>query len=218
MAVLPDTKPHHIIVSYAPKRLAFYLDGKKVKEIDPGIPDHFWQWRFAVPIYLAGSFPGVQGSPHGPEQSKKTWYGTFEYVAMYSRFIEEPEAAKNAAVVAAELAKRKPMDRVVADARLTAKTAAPEPKDMMPYRSALVVYEYAVQKVKDGKAIKDGQVVRVAHWGVRDLKKTPAAERAVGATVPLTLERFADHPELEAQFMRDDLPVSEAELWTDDQP
>ena len=65
---------------------------------------------------------------------------------------------------------------------------------------------------------KDGQVVRVAHWGVRDLKKTPAAARAVGATVPLTLERFADHPELEAEFMRDALPVSEADLWTDDQP
>jgi len=34
----------------------------------------------------------------------------------------------------------------------------------------------------------------------------------------LTLERFADHPELEAQFMRDELPVIEAELWTDGQP
>jgi hypothetical protein len=107
---------------------------------------------------------------------------------------------------------------VVVDARLVAKTPAPEPKDMMPYRSALVVYEYAVRKVKDGKAIKDGQVVRVAHWGVRDLIKTPAAERAVGATVPLTLERFADHPDLEAEFMRDALPVSEADLWTDGQP
>jgi hypothetical protein len=106
----------------------------------------------------------------------------------------------------------------VVDARLVAKTPTPEPKDMMPYRSALVVYEYAVQKVKGGKAVKDGQVVRVAHWGVRDLKKTPAAERAVGSTVPLTLERFADHPEIEGQFMRDDLPVSEAELWTDGQP
>jgi len=32
MATLPDTKPHHVIVSVAAKRLAFYLDGKKVKE------------------------------------------------------------------------------------------------------------------------------------------------------------------------------------------
>jgi hypothetical protein len=99
-----------------------------------------------------------------------------------------------------------------------AKTPAPEAKDMMPYSSALVVYEYAVQKVKEGKAVKDGQILRVAHWGVRDLKKTPAAGRAVGATFPLTLERFADHPELEAQFMRDALPVSEEDLWTDDLP
>jgi hypothetical protein len=36
--------------------------------------------------------------------------------------------------------------------------------------------------------------------------------------IELTMERFADHPELEAQFMRDELPVIEAELWTDYQP
>jgi hypothetical protein len=207
MATLPDTKPHHLIVSVAAKRLAFYLDGRKVKEIDP-----------SPASIIAVKPPPIRFAAHGPDMHKNIWRGTFEYVAMYSRFIEEDEAAKNAAVVAADLAKRKPMDRVVVDARLVAKTLAPEPKDMMPYRSALVVYEYAVQKVKDGKAIKDGQVVRVVHWGVRDLKNTPAAKRAVGATVQLTLERFADHPELEAQFMRDDLPVSEADLWTDDQP
>jgi len=34
----------------------------------------------------------------------------------------------------------------------------------------------------------------------------------------LTLERFADQPDLEAEFMRDALPVSEADLWTDGQP
>jgi len=201
MAVLPDTKPHHVIVSCADKRLAFYLDGKKVKEIDPS----------PATSISAGGYTPIRFAMNN-------WRGQFEYLAFYNRFIEEDEAAKNAAVVAADLAKRKPMDRVVVDARLVAKTPAPEPKDMMPYRSALVVYEYAVQKVKDGKAIKDGQVVRVAHWGVRDLKKTPAAERAIGATVPLTLERFADHPELEGEFMRDDLPVSEADLWTDGQP
>ncbi len=207
MATLSDTKPHHLIVSIAPKRLAVYLDGKKVKEIDPLLSARLGN---APPMYFAGY--------HFHDSQKPVWRGTFEYVAMYDRFIEEAEAAKSAAAVAASLAKRKPMDRVVVDARLAAKTPAPEPKDMMPYRSALVAYEYAVQKVKDGKAIKDGQVVRVAHWGVRDLKKTPAAERAVGATVPLTLERFADHPELEAEFIRDALPVSEADLWTDGQP
>ncbi|MGB3086502.1 MAG: PKD domain-containing protein, partial [Phycisphaerae bacterium] len=39
MATLPDTKPHHVIITWAEKRLAFYLDGKKVKEIDPS-PAH----------------------------------------------------------------------------------------------------------------------------------------------------------------------------------
>ncbi len=69
--------------------------------------------------------------------------------------------------------------------------------------------------------IKDCRVFgsRVIYPGkVRAPFIDPSAERAVGATVPLTLERFADHPELEAQFMRDDLPVSEAELRIDGQP
>ena len=42
--------------------------------------------------------------------------------------------------------------------------------------------------------------------------------KAVEVTFPLTLERFADRPELEVWFMRDALPASEADLWTDDQP
>ena len=202
MAVLPDTKPHHVIVSCADKRLAFYLDGKKVKAIDPSPATSISAGGYNMPVRFA----------------LNNWRGTFEYLAFYNRFIEEDEAAKNAAVVAADLAQRKPMDRVVVDARLVAKTPAPEPKNMMPYRSALVVCEYAVLKVKEGQAVKDGQILRVAHWGVRDLKQTPVADRAVGTTFPLTLERFEDRPELEAEFMRDDLPVSEADLWTDGQP
>ena len=198
---LPNAGPHHIVVAMAPKRLALYVDGAKVRELDPS------------PAKIILMAPPLKfGGEH------EMWKGRMEGIAMYGRFVEEAEAARSWNAYRAKLAARKPMDRVVVDARLVAKTPAPEPKDMMPYRSALVVYEYAVQKVRDGKAIKHGQVVRVAHWGVRDLKKTPAAERAVGSTVQLTLERFADHPELEAQFMRDGLPVSEAELWTDGQP
>jgi len=203
LGALPNAGPHHIVVAMAPKRLALYVDGAKVREVDPS----------PAKILMMG--PPLR---FGGCNEKWLWKGRMEGTAMYGRFVEEAEAARSWDAYRAKLAARKPMDRVVVDARLAAKTPAPEPKDMMPYRSALVVYEYAVQKVKDGKAIKDGQVVRVAHWGVRDLKKTPAAERAIGATVPLTLERFADHPELEGEFMRDDLPVSEADLWTDGQP
>jgi hypothetical protein len=206
LGALPSAGPHHIVVAMAPKRLALYVDGAKVREVDPS-PAKF------LPMAPPLKFGGEQEN-----SDRWLWKGRMEGIAMYGRFVEEAEAARSWDAYRAKLAARKPMDRVVVDARLAAKTAAPEPKDMMPYRSALVVYEYAVQKVKDGKAIKDGQIVRVAHWGVRDLKNTPAAERALGTTFPLTLERFADHPELEGQFMRDDLPFSEVDLWTDDQP
>jgi len=51
MAALPDTQPHHVIVSCAAKRLAFCLDGKKVKEIDPS-PAQLLE--MGVPMFFAG--------------------------------------------------------------------------------------------------------------------------------------------------------------------
>jgi len=209
MATLPDTKPHHLIVSYAPKRLAFYLDGKKVKEIDPGIPDHPHQWRFAFPIHLAGSFA------HPWEvQNKKTWRGTFEYVAMYNRFIEEDEAAKNAAAVAADLAKRKTLPRIEVQATLIGKSKIPDPREIAPYRNVLMVNEYQVEKVLKGTYA--GKTTRVVQWGMLDLKPTPLAAQAPGTSVKLVLETFADHDELVPELISDTLKEDfDLKLYTD---
>jgi hypothetical protein len=203
MATLPDTKPHRVIVSYATKRLAFYLDGKKVKEIDP-TPAQLLEVG-APPMTFAG---------YRPDPGKKTWHGTFEYVAMYSRFIEEPEAAKNAAVVAADLAQRKTLPQIEVQATLIGKSKTPEPREMTPYRNALVVNEYSVEKVLKGAY--EGKTIRVAQWGRLDLKPTPLSELKPGTSVKLALETFADHDELVPELISDTLKEDfDLKLYTD---
>ena len=196
MATLPDTKPHHLIVSVAAKRLAFYLDGKKVKEIDPS-PASF-----------------IEVGPPPMRFAENAWRGQFEYLAFYNRFIEEPEAAKNAAVVAAELAQRKALPRIEVQAKLVAKSKIPEPGQMAPYRNALVVNEYQVEQVLKGTYA--GKTIRVAQWGMLDLKPTPLAAQEPGASVKLVLETFTDHDELVPELISDTLKENfDLTLYTD---
>jgi hypothetical protein len=192
MATLPDTRPHHVLVSYAPKRLAFYLDGRKVKELDP-----------SPASIIAVKPPPMRFAAHHPDPGKNTWRGGFEYVAMYDRFIEEGEAAKNAAVVAAELAKRKALPRIEVQATLIAKSKIPDPRQIAPYRNALIVNEYSVEKVLKGTYA--GKTIRVVQWGMLDLKPTPLAAQAPGTSVKLVLENFADHDELVPELISDTL-------------
>jgi PKD repeat protein len=202
MAALPDTKPHHVIISWAEKRLAFYLDGKKVKEIDPS-PASF---------IVAGV--GITLAAHSPDAHKNIWRGTFEHLAFYNRFIEEPEAAKNAAVVAAELAQRKALPQIEMQATLIAKSKIPDPNQMAPYRNALVVNEYSVEKVLKGAYA--GKTIRVVQWGMLHLKPTPLAAQEPGTSVKLVLENFADHEELVPELISDTLEEdSDLVLYTD---
>jgi hypothetical protein len=195
MATLPDTKPHHVIVSIAAKRLALYLDGKKAKEIDPS-PASFIE--MAPPMRFAVN----------------AWRGTFEHLAFYNRFIEEPEAAKNAAVVAAELAQRKTLPRIEVQATLIAKSKIPDPREMAPYRHALIVNEYSVDKVLNGTYA--GKTIRVVQWGMLDLKPTPLAAQALGTSVNLVLETFEDHDELVPELIADTLKENfDLTLYTD---
>jgi hypothetical protein len=195
MATLPDAKPHHVIVSWAEKRLAFYLDGKKVKEIDPS------------PTHLLHNTPPLRFA-------ENAWRGQFEYLAFYNRFIEEDEAAKNAAVVAAELAQRTTLPQIEVQATLIAKSKVPDPNQMAPYRHALIVNEYSVEQVLNGTYA--GKTIRVAQWGMFNLKPTPLAAQEPGTSVKLVLETFIDHDELVPELISDTLKEDfDLTLYTD---
>ena len=203
MATLPDTKPHHVIVSVAARRLALHLDGRKVKEIDP-----------SPAAFIEVGAPSILLAAHQPDPHKNTWRGTFEHLAMYNRFIEEPEAAKNAAAVAATLAQRKALPRIEVQATLVAQSKLPQPGDIAPYRNVLVVNEYSVEQVLKGSYAP--KTIRVAQWGLIDLQPAPLVSQKPGTSVMLVLERFSDHDELESELITDTLEENfDLDLHTD---
>jgi len=133
---------------------------------------------------------------------------------MYNRFIEEPEAAQNAAAVAASLARRKIPPQIAVQATLVAQSTLPEPAKIAPYRNALVVNEYRVDKVLEGTYAP--QTIRVAQWGLIDLQPTAMASQKPGASVKLVLERFSDHDELASELRSDTLEENfDLDLHTD---
>ncbi|MCX6874753.1 MAG: hypothetical protein NTW21_13235 [Verrucomicrobia bacterium] len=193
---LPDDKAHHLVIAYRPKRLVCYVDGRKTLDADPSPAQ--MKWHNALGLNLGGG--------------ETFWRGRLEGIAMYSRFVEEAEVARNFAAYSQKLAARKPVASVAVRAKLLAKSAVPSAAEVAPYTRALVVYEYQVEEVTRG-TLKE-KVVRVARWGLMDSQPTPAAHEAVGASVSLVLESFTDHPELESELLRDTLPENfDLKLW-----
>jgi hypothetical protein len=190
-----------VIISWTEKRLACYLDGKKVNEIDPS------------PDQLVFFTPPLRFASHNIRDASR-WRGTFDHVAMYNRFIEEEEAARNAAAVAADLAKRKALPQIEVQAKLAAKSDLPQPAAIAPYRNVLVVNEYKVDKVLKGTYAP--KKIRVAQWGMIDLKPTPVAAQVPDTSVKLVLENFTSHEELVPELISDTLEENfDLDLFTD---
>lgn len=185
VATLPDAQTHHLIISCAPKRLVCYLDGKKVSEVDPS------------PAFVFELSPPLRFVTNG-------WRGQLEGMAMYGRFIDEAEAAKNAAAYAAIIGARKLPPQIEVQAKLLEKSLVPKTNAIAPYRNALVVGEYEVEQVVKGRCAT--KRIRIARWAITDLRETPFAAEPIGTSTRFVLENFTDHPELVPELISDTLP------------
>lgn len=87
--------------------------------------------------------------------------------------------------------------RLVVEARIVSTSAIPAPASIAPYRHALVVNGYEIERVIEGDAA--GDILAVAQWAIRDSQVLPGAERSVGTVHRLTIERYEAHPELEGE-------------------
>lgn len=87
-------------------------------------------------------------------------------------------------------------DQIVARARLLEATAIPAPASIAPYRHALVVYVYSVEKIVAG--VYPHKRLLVAHWGILDGAVRDPGRRP-GESYTLRLEPYAAHPELEGE-------------------
>ncbi len=102
-----------------------------------------------------------------------------------------------------------PATPIVVNARVSADVPLPTPGDIAPYRDGLLVLEYEVLEVIDGRY--DETTLLAAHWIIRNAALLDTAARPAGTVVRLTLEPYP-YTELEGERLvmdsdRFDLPL-----------
>jgi hypothetical protein len=187
-------EPTHVVVSYRPGQLVAYLNGERVLESD-AVQGDLGSWSERDLLLF--------GKGHG---SDSNWDGTIEGVALYGRFMEAAEAGANARAYLELLAEREPLERVELRAKLVERSHVPTLKEIVPYREALVMYEYRVLEVLAGEL--GDETVRVAQWAILGGRLEPAAEREVGEEDRLTLEPFDRNPQVANTYLSDTLELA----------
>ncbi len=177
----------HLVVTYAPGRLAAYVDGKPVGEWP--IAGDFFHWK-RFPLAFG------EGVEVGAGES-----ATIEGVAIYGRILEPTEVKENFERFGALRDRRTVVPSLVIEAERVAITRAPQLAEISPYTEALVVDEWRVQEIVEGDS--PGELVRVARWAILDGERE--ASEGVGERRRLTLERFDLNAQLEGVFLADDL-------------
>ena len=160
---IPDTLPHHVIVTYVPGKLVAYVDGRQVYE-SAEVTGSLRAWGYGELCF---------GANHN--SSHYEWLGKLEGVAIYSRFIGKEEAGANFAAYSKKLKARKFLPQLTVEAKLLATSVVPDRKRIAPYHDALVINEYQVTRVIGSSPgwtfasmIGVSTKIRVVQWGLID--------------------------------------------------
>jgi hypothetical protein len=188
-------QPVHVAVGYSPGRQVVTLNGAPV--LDGGA----WQGDF-FPWQPGALSVGAIGAG---DDNERPWRGVVEGLALYDRLLGADEIAENARRYAAERARRPAVPQTQVLATLQRCSRVPTLDEIAPYRQALAVCQYKVDRVVAGTPA--GPTVRVARWVILDgtTLKTPQ-----GTSVPLTLEPFNANGQLESIYLSNDLPKDAA--------
>ncbi|MBU4212758.1 MAG: hypothetical protein KKD33_09270 [Verrucomicrobia bacterium] len=111
--------------------------------------------------------------------------------------VKVPATTVAAAPVVVIATNRPPVARLVLMARPVELSRIPSPASIAPYRRALIVNLYDVERVAEGHYAE--KQIMVAHWAIRDGRVLPTAARDKTKTYRLVLEPFDEHPELEGE-------------------
>jgi hypothetical protein len=187
-----EGRPSHLVVSCGQGSLQCYLDGELAKETEVAAPLAWVKPKFDGGMYLGGR-----------QDVRNQWHGRLECVAVFAHALEANDVASDYAACSKVVAARRNPQRITIKARLAARSEMPTPADVAPYRDALIVNEYEVMQVLDGKC-EPGKMC-VAQWGLLDGRPTELERAKVGDEVQLTVESFSDHPELETEAIRNSL-------------
>ncbi|TFG88602.1 MAG: hypothetical protein E4H18_01880, partial [Hyphomicrobiales bacterium] len=185
---LPRDRASHVVVSYAPGKLAVFVNGQRV--LLGNSPE------VAVPSWTAQQVifgDAVRGG--------RNWPGLLEGIGLFGREIGAAEARQRFEAQQARSSGRKAtVERAIVEAKLTGVCAAADPKGIAPYKRCLSVQQFEVVKTVEGKLAD--KVINVAQWSVLDGRVVPDYLKfKAGETYRLALERWADHPEQESERM-----------------
>jgi hypothetical protein len=187
---LQPGQPVHVVAGYSPGRQVVYVNG--VKALD-GLDGDAWQGDF----YFWK--PGALSIGAGHE-GERPWKGVIEGLALYDRLLGPDEAAENVRRYATERARRPAVPQTRVLATLQRCSRIPSLDEIAPYRQALAVCEYRVDRVVAGTVA--GPTVCVARWVILDGATLNPAQ---GASVPLTLEPFSANGQLESIYLSNGL-------------
>lgn len=188
--------PCHVVINYTPGHLNAYLNGKPALHTDRAVGD-VTNWA-PQPLRVGREADGAAA-----------WDGRVACLALYGTVLDATAVIHAYAAVQTLLAQRSAVPRLVVEASLVAVAEAIRPQHMAPYRRALRVHIYAIERVDAGA--EPAPRIAVAHWQVLD--NAPLPERAIGQRVTLTLERFTDHPELEGELRADAVDFGDLPLY-----
>ena len=191
LATVAPGRSTHVVVSSVPGRLTAFVDGEPAVDT-AGVEGGFFHWG-RPGLSFGAAWDGGAG-----------WHGTIEHVALYDRALEPAEVRENLARYRFAVSRRPQVERLVVEARRSARSDAPDLREIAPYREALAFHLYEVERVVDGDGAVPG-AVRVAHWVLLDGTPLEVGGGGIGERVRLTLEPFADQPQLEGAFVADTL-------------
>ena len=150
------------------------------------------------------------------------WRGSLEAITVYSRSLSPEEIERQSKVTLQRLAQRRAIVQTLVTAKCVERSTIPPPAQILPYRRALAVHEFEVQKIAAdprvknkksavGSRLKAGDRILVARWVILDGQVLPeAANPKAGDSAELVLESVDDHPELKSE--RQILDVAELDL------
>ena len=175
-----------LALTYTPGRLTYYIDGLLAGDSRDILGD-FFHWK---PQRLEF------GREHG---SDRLWMGTIDGVAIFDRVMSAEEIQENCGRYKDAISKRVPAPKMEIDAILQHSSNVPSLDRINPYRDALAVDEYQVQRVLTGDYAPS--VIRVVRWAIINGEVLPPP----GGIRRLFLEKFSAQSQLQSIYLSDTL-------------
>ncbi|MDH3746465.1 MAG: PKD domain-containing protein, partial [Acidobacteriota bacterium] len=180
-------RTRHLVLSYSPGILTLDVDGKRTLETDVIQGDFFhWRtWRLAF---------GDQWGGGGD------WGGELEGLAIYDRVLGVEEVRENFLRYRRELGRRPLLEGLVVEARLKKTSPVPSLDEIRPYREALIVEEYTIERILKGELPEtSSDSLVVASWGILDGRRVSSGATPNEVAV-LNLEPFDAQTQLESVY------------------